>query len=258
MKREKVWGRLGAVLTVLAGLSLSACGGSVTVFASSWRPPKAEPLRFRGQPVVAVVMTENLSVRRNAEDVMAREITHYGAKGLPMYTLMADSPVENEKAAKAAVEKAGVTGVVVLRPMGMKTTSETHTYSSPMYGSYWGGYYGHGWGGMGGYGMGGYGMGGYGYGMSTWGAIPDYGSPHGAVPTAAPVYYGGMPSTTQTYTTTTKVLQVEVVIFSLKQNSLVFAGVSETSEPGKKVDEFVMQLAAATIKELGAQGLISN
>jgi hypothetical protein len=199
--------------------------------------------------VVAVVMTDNLSMRRNAEDVMAGEITHYGAKGIPMYSLMADSAVEHEKEAKAAIEKAGVTGVVVLRPMGMKTTTETRTYTQPMYNSYWGGYYGYGWGG---------GMGGYGYG-GGWGAVADYGAPHGAVPTAAPVYYGGnMGGGTSTYTTTTKVFQVEVMIYSLKQNSLVFAGVSETTEPGKKVDEFVIQLASTIVKELGAQGLISN
>jgi hypothetical protein len=207
---------------------------------------------MRGEPVAAVVMTDNLSMRRNAEDVLAGEITHYGAKGIPMYSLMAESAVDHEKEARAAIEKAGVKGVVVLRPMGMKTTTETHTYSEPYYSSYWGGYYGYGWGG----GMGGYG---YGYGWGG-GAIADYGSPHGAVPTAAPVYYGGgMPGGgTRTYTSTTKVLQVEVMIYSLKQNSLVFAGVSETTEPGKKVDEFVMQLAGVIVRELGSQGLLQS
>jgi hypothetical protein len=63
---------------------------------------------------------------------------------------------------------------------------------------------------------------------------------------------------TRTYTSTTKVLQVEVMIYSLKQNSLVFAGVSETTEPGKKVDEFVMQLAGVIVRELGSQGLLQS
>jgi hypothetical protein len=238
MKSEKRLGRLGAVLLMLAGPSVAACGGPSTVFASSWRAPKAEPLNMRGEPVVAVVMMENETTRRNAEDVMAREISHYGAKGIPMYTLMEKSPVDNEAVAKAAIEAAGVKGIVVLRPMGIKTESETHTsYYTPMYNAYWGGYYGYGWGAA---------------------YIHDTGSPNGAVPTAAPIYYGGMPSTQHTYTTTTKLLQVEVMIYSLKQNILVWAGVSESTEPGKKVDEFVIRLAAATIKEIGGQGLISN
>jgi hypothetical protein len=46
-------------------------------------------------------------------------------------------------------------------------------------------------------------------------------------------------------------------VYSLKQNMLVFAGVSETTE-ADKVDEFVTQLAAATVKELGEQRLIPS
>jgi hypothetical protein len=227
-------------MMMLAGLSLSACGGGPsTNFVSSWRPPKAEPLAMRGEKVAAVVMMKDEIKRRNAEDVLAREITHYGAKGVPMYTLMDAPALNNEPAARAAIEGAGVKGVVVLRPTGTKTKTETHeTYSSPMYNGYWGGYYAYGWSGA---------------------YMPgDWGSPHGSVPTATPGgYYGSSPSTVQTTTTTTKVLEVEVMVYSLKQNMLVWAGVSESTEP-TKVDEFVVQLAAAVVRELGGQGLISN
>jgi hypothetical protein len=73
-----------------------------------------------------------------------------------------------------------------------------------------------------------------------------------------PVYYGptGM-GTEQTHTSTTEVVEVEVLVYSLTQNALVWAGLSESTEP-KKVDEFVTRLAAATAKELGHQGLLTN
>jgi hypothetical protein len=46
---------LGLLLLLLVGLSSLACGPSTT-FVSSWRSPKAEPLRMRGERVAAVVM----------------------------------------------------------------------------------------------------------------------------------------------------------------------------------------------------------
>jgi len=191
---------------------------------------------MRGEKVAAVVMMQNETIRKNAEDVLAREITHYGAKGVAMYTLMADPAIGNEAAAKAAIEKAGVKGVVVMRPMGRKKTTETHTsYSDPYYGGYWGGYYGYGWG-------------------SAW-AYP--GSSRGALVAGPPVVYGSSPGATETYTTTTEVVEVEVLVYSLKQNMLVWAGTSQSTEPSK-VDEFVIQLTAATVKELGGQGLLSS
>jgi hypothetical protein len=68
---------------------------------------------------------------------------------------------------------------------------------------------------------------------------------------------GGQSVTT---TTTTKILQVEVMVYSLKQNKLVWAGISETTDPEKqkKVGEFVVTLTAVTVRELGAQGLLQS
>src|SRR5262245_30361137 len=98
MKHEKALRRLLAALILLVGFSVTACGGGTT-FSSSWRSPKAEPLAMRGEKVAAVVMMQNEHVRRHAEDVLAREITHYGAIGIAMYTLMDQPALANEKAA---------------------------------------------------------------------------------------------------------------------------------------------------------------
>ena len=50
---------------------------------------------------------------------------------------------------------------------------------------------------------------------------------------------------------------VEVLVYSLKQNMLVWAGESESTPP-ERVDEFVAQLAAQAVKELGDKGLLSG
>ena len=224
-----------------------ACGGTTT-FATSWRSPKAEPLNLKGEKVAAVAMEQNESMRRSAEDIMAREITHHGAIGVPMYTLMPEGRAPSDEAsARAAVEKAGVKGVLVMRPMGTKMKVETHDayagpiyggygyggmYGGPMYGNYWGGYFPYGWN----------------------SAYAPANTPHGAnqniTPETAGPYY---PPSDGTYTTKTEVLQVEVLVYSLKQNLLVWAGTSETTEAGK-LDDFITQLAAATARSSARRG----
>jgi len=239
MKNENALVRFGIVSVLLGGFLASACGGPSTTFVTSWRSPKAEPVQFRGEPVAAVVMVENEITRRQAEDVLSREITHYGAKGVSMYTIMAGDPESDEAAARKAIEGAGVKGVVVMRPKGKRSKTETHEYySAPMYGSYWGGYYGYGWGQPWSYAHGG---------LPSAGPMPPYGYATGYT----------SPGYSTTTTTTTEVVVVEVLVFSLKQNMLVWAGESESTPP-EKVDEFVTQVAAATARELGDKGLLSS
>lgn len=222
-------GRFGAVLLLLAGLSLPACGNPSTTFVSSWRAPKTEPLNLKGEEVAAVVMVKDDFTRKKAEDTLAGEITHYGGKGVPMYTLMSDPAEGHEAVARAAIERAGVKGIVVMRPKGTRKTSKTTTsYTGPQYAGYWGGYYDYGWG-------------------SAWG-------PRGAAPMVGAVY---SPGTVETHTETTEFTLVEVLVYSLKQNQLVWAGESE-SIPPEKVDEFVIQVAAGAVKELKRSGLISD
>lgn len=236
MNAKAAPGRFASVSLVFVALAASACGPT-TVFTSSWRSPKAEPLGMRDEVVAAVVMTKNEGTRRNAEDVLAREITHYGAVGMAGYTLMEDSPVGNEAKAKAAFQRTGVRGVIVMRPIGRRTKTETSQYyNDPYYGSYWGGYYGYGW-------------------ANVWAYE---GSSRGALVAGPPVVYGSAGPSVETVTTTEEVVEVEVLMYSLKQNMLVWAGVSQTTDTPEKVEDFVVQLAGATVRELGGQGLLSG
>jgi hypothetical protein len=138
-----------AVRVLLVGIiawSTSAC--ATTTFQSTWKAPDAKPVELSGQKVVAFVLTKNAASRRAAEDALAAEITAGGAQGVPSYTLIADAGAPDEAKAKAQVEGAGATGVVVMRPVDTsKEVVATSTYMGPSYGPYWGGYYGYGWGG---------------------------------------------------------------------------------------------------------------
>jgi hypothetical protein len=137
---------VGALLIAIGTWSAAAC--ATTTFQSTWKAPDAQPVVLSGQKVVAFVLTRNAASRRAAEDALAREITAGGAQGVPSYTLIADAGATDEAKAKAQVEGAGATGVVVMRPVDTsKEVVATSTYAGPAYGPYWGGYYGYGWGG---------------------------------------------------------------------------------------------------------------
>jgi hypothetical protein len=208
--------QLSKLVTVLtASVTLCACASDP--FVSSWKAPDATPLVLRGSKVAAVVMMKNGASRRAAEDSLAREITARGAQGVPMYTIFPEGTPESEAAARAALEKAGMAGAVVMRPVSVdkEVSSTPVTYSGPMYGGYYGGYYGHGWGAA------------YGPPMMSGGEIR-----------------------------TDTIVVVETLVFSLKQNKLVWGGQSKTTNP-KNVDQLVTKLAAAAATELEKQGLIS-
>jgi hypothetical protein len=204
-----------SVMAVLA-MCLSACASSAG-FVATWKAPDAQPLELRGTKVAAVVMMSNEASRRAAEDTLAREISARGATGVAMYTILPGAKPENEAEARAAMEQAGVSGAVVMRPVGVEkeVSSTPVTYSAPAYRGYWGGYYGHGWG-------------------STWG----------------PSAMSGGDIRTDT------IVVVETLVYSLKQNKLVWGGQSRTINP-KNVDQLVRKLAGAVTKELQEQGLIA-
>ncbi|HKP57591.1 MAG TPA: hypothetical protein VJV78_12760 [Polyangiales bacterium] len=134
------------VVAGLIGLLASACASS-SGFVSSWKSPTAKPLQVQGSKVAAVVMMGDPASRKSAEDRLAGEITAHGAHGVPAYTILEESATTDEATAKAALQKAGVQGVVVVRPSKEDATGKPVDYSVPPYSSYWdSGFYAHGWG----------------------------------------------------------------------------------------------------------------
>jgi Domain of unknown function (DUF4136) len=187
-----------------------------TSFVSTWKAPDATPLQVSGSKVAAIVMLRNEAARRAAEDALAREISARGAQGVPMYTIQPDARPDNEQAVRAAVDGAGVAGAVVMRPVGRE---KEVVATAPVYaGPRYGGY----WGGY------------YGYG---WGSPWAYG----------PVTGGEIRTDT--------IVSIETLIYSLKQNKLVWAGQSRTTNP-TGVDQLIKETSTAVAQELQKQHLI--
>jgi hypothetical protein len=200
--------RLRLASLALVAASTVAC--ATTGFVSTWKAPDAQPLKPEGSKVAAVVMHKNEAARRAAEDALAAELTRRGGEGIPSYTLIAGTP--DEAQAKAAFEKAGIAGVVVMRPVGttQEISSNTTMYAGPTYRGYWGGgYYGYGWGGA----------------------------------------WGGTEIRTDT------IVSIETLVYSMKQNKLVWAGQSRTTNPSQ-VDALVKEIVRAAAEKMRREGLL--
>jgi hypothetical protein len=198
-------------------VTLAMLGCTSTSFVSSWSSPAATPLRVKGAKVVAVAMMESESSRRVAEDRMASELNARGAEGLAMYKILPDTSPESEAEARDALEGQDIAGLIVMRPIAteQEVTVSPGTYAGPRYDGYWGGYYGYGWG-------------------APWGTGFAAGGPE---------------------LRTDTVVWVETLVYSLRQNKLVWAGQSRTTNPDN-VDELVAELSTAAAAELEKAGLI--
>jgi hypothetical protein len=80
---------------------------------------RSEYAEFRGSKVVAVVLLKDESRRLLAEDRLAQQIAVRGAEGRSMYSLLPGATPGNEQETRAALEAAGVKGVMVMRPIAV-------------------------------------------------------------------------------------------------------------------------------------------
>lgn len=203
-----------AALTIGLVLMLAACKS--TAFESTWKAPDATSLRGQGQgqKIVAIVMSQNEGTRRASEDALAREITARGAIGVPLYSITPAGSVSDEAQARAAVEKEGAVGVVVLRPIAQRDKVYTTpvTYAGPGYSNFWGGYWGYGWG-------------------APWGTVT-----------------GGEMRTDY-------IIVIETLVYSTKQNKLMWVGQSRTTNPDN-VDALVKEIVSSVVAEMKKQNLL--
>jgi len=186
-----------------------------SAFVSSWQAPEAEPLQVQGAKVAAVVMMRDEASRRAGEDALVREINARGGVGIPSYTVLPHPSFADEGMARAMMEQAGVAGAVVMRPVGTRT----EIVATPsLYAS---DHYNQFWGGY------------YAFG---W-AMPWVGV---AVPAEVRA---------------DKIVSIETLVYSLRQNKLVWAGQSTSRNP-PDVDRLVKETAAKAAKELARRGLL--
>jgi len=211
-----------ATATRMAGLVGAlgvACAGSSTQILNPWKDPTAQPLTVKaGDTVVAMVISKAESTRRSGETALAAELERHGVKAVPSYTIVPTEDVMNRDAALARIRETSAAAVVVMRPV---RKSQQATYVPPTYMGPGPGPYGGPYGAWGPY---------YGYG---WGAA----------------YSPG-------YVVTDEVVQIEILVFDLRQEKLVWAGMSQTTNP-PALDAFMRDLVAAAGDEMAKQGVIA-
>jgi hypothetical protein len=194
---------------VAMALSMSAAGHADVKFVSQYKSMDAGTVVFVGKKVAAVVITDDDSLRVAGEEALAGELTARGLEGVPTYRIAPKEELRKADTAKVWFERAGIEGIVVLRPVGaeQRTAYNPGTWVSPYYSTLWG-YWGQGWG---------------------------------------SVY---VPGTSRRAT----VVTVESTIYSVTKNQLLWAAVTETSDP-ENLQKFVSELVKESVKQLHEQGL---
>jgi hypothetical protein len=137
--RYRITAAMFAVL--VAGLTAA----DVT-FKSTWKSMDAGTVQFTGRKVVAVIITQDDSLRVAGEEALARELGNRGMTGLASYRIIPKEEVRDPDKAKGWFERSGVEGVVALRPVSSKTerSYSADIWTTPAYSSLWG-YYNYGW-----------------------------------------------------------------------------------------------------------------
>jgi len=193
-----------AALAAACALVLGAC--ATAKFNATWVNPEAQALSFKaGDKLLAMVPIKNEGMRRIAEDSLARAISARGLQGVPSYTLV---PTElTKEKARAAAEKVGAAGAVVMRVLAKDKVSVSQLSQSSSY-------------------------------TATWTGDSGWSTPYN-------------PSDMRSDT----VLVVETLVYDMRQEKLVWAGQSQTTNP-TKVDGLIQELADQTARQLRQQGLV--
>ncbi len=194
-----------AAFTVTAVLTLSAA----IKFTSTFKSMDAGGVNFAGKKVAALVISNDDSLRVAGEESLVRELNARGMQAVATYRIAPKEELRRPETARPWFEKAGVEGVVAVRPVSADTqeTYSPGTWTSANYGTLWG-YYGYGW--------------------------------------SAVYIPGGVQRETK--------VVVESTIYSVPRNQLLWAAVTETTNP-RDLRGFVEELVKRSVEEMQKQGL---
>jgi len=116
-------------------------------FLSTFKSPDASTTTFVGKKVATLVIAEEDALRVSGEEALARELEARGITAVAAYRIVPKPELATADRAKPWFEKAGVQGVVALRPISKDKVREygPATWTESYYSSFWN-YYGYGWG----------------------------------------------------------------------------------------------------------------
>jgi hypothetical protein len=136
-----------AALSILA-IALSVAAAAKPKFTAKWKAPDARNLSFAGQKVVGLIVSDDMALRMNTEEALARELTAKGVQGVAAYRLIPAEEIRDKDRAKDWFQRAGAAGVVIMRLVNLtaeQMPSVVMWQSGVQYGSLWS-YYPYVWG----------------------------------------------------------------------------------------------------------------
>jgi hypothetical protein len=135
-----------AALIVILSAAVAVVVADDPKFSSSWNAPEAAGTSFAGKKVAALVMTKDQNLRISSEEQLVRELKARGIDALATYRMMPQEESTSAEKARPWIERAGVEGVVALRPLSAERvrTYSPATWTTTSYSTLWG-YYGYGW-----------------------------------------------------------------------------------------------------------------
>jgi hypothetical protein len=135
-----------SVSTVALVLALTTVLSAAVKFTSTWKSNYAGTVSFAGKKVAALVISGDDSLRVAGEEALARELSERGMQGVSTYRIAPKEELQTGERAKPWFERAGVEGVVALRPVAAesRSTYTPGTWVNPYYSTLWG-YYNYGW-----------------------------------------------------------------------------------------------------------------
>jgi hypothetical protein len=136
------------VVAALAVIGIEARAAGPT-FTSSWSAPDRAGVSFAGRKVAALVVSADQNLRISGEEQLVRELGARGIQGIATYRLIPPEETATAERARPWFERAGVEGVVALRPVSAEkqTTYAPSVWTTTSYTTLWG-YYGYGWAGV--------------------------------------------------------------------------------------------------------------
>ena len=137
------------IIRVLAAIVASsvALSAQSSAFRSTWKAENVQKLDMAGKKVVAVLISDDDSLRMSVEEAMARELTARGPVGVAGYRTIPAELLKDAGKARAWFERTGAAGVMVLRVLSVdKETVASAVVWSTMYYQDFNNYYATGWG----------------------------------------------------------------------------------------------------------------
>lgn len=221
-----------AILLVCTAALAAGCSPS-TKLENSWRDPAVTINSATFNKIMVAALLKNESTRRSVEEQLVERLR---GKGIPSYTMLMvkDMTPENEAKLKQKFEEKGIDGAIVMRLVDVNKKMEYVPGSSTTVSAA--------------------------YAMPA-GAVPYGAYPYGAYPYANNFYgYYGMSYSTYSspgYYQESNTYYVETSVFNLKENKLIWAGTTSSSNPDN-LDKMIHDIAGVISYQMRAEGFVST